>query len=133
ENRTPLIVERDEADAALDDQRVAVSGDHMAEAHAPDGIGGEPRFHPHLDVDAVERDDAAKRPRRFEDELRSLAHPTGQNGVVLFRCLARLALVSVSIRPSGADQLLPRAIQLLGIEREIARRTEHTEDIPRAA
>src|SRR2546430_15727529 len=72
-------------------------------------------------------------PRRFQDELRSLTHQTGQNGVVLFRCLARLALVSVSIRPSGADQLLPRAIQLFGIEREIARRTEHTEDIPRAA
>src|SRR3954465_10335988 len=41
-------VERDEAGAAFHDQRVLARGDDVTEAHAPDGVGGEPGLHAHF-------------------------------------------------------------------------------------
>ena len=52
----PDDVERREADAALDDQRVVMSRDDVAESHAADGVGREPRFHPNLHGHPVEID-----------------------------------------------------------------------------
>ena len=61
-DRVPAgLVERDEADAAFDDQRVVPAGDHMAEAHPPDRVGGQPRLHPDFDRDAVETETAPER------------------------------------------------------------------------
>src|SRR5438552_11357784 len=42
-------VERDEADATLEDQRVTPRHNHVTKSHPADGVRGQPRFHPDLD------------------------------------------------------------------------------------
>ncbi len=44
----------DEADAPLQREDVLPIHDDMAEARAADGVGGQPRFHAHVDVEGLE-------------------------------------------------------------------------------
>src|SRR5579864_6943134 len=55
------IVERDEADAALHDERVVTIGDDVPESHPTDRIEVQPRLHPDGDADTLDLDAARER------------------------------------------------------------------------
>src|SRR5439155_17400856 len=59
--RLSAFVERREADAALDDQRVPPSRHDLAEAHPADRVRSEPGLHSNLDGHAAESQLTAKR------------------------------------------------------------------------
>ena len=67
-------IECHEADAPLDDQRVPVAGNHVAESHSPDRVEREPRFHADVDVDASS--DAPARNGRRDDLLKAGSAPS---------------------------------------------------------
>ena len=102
-DRRAVLVERREADAALDDQRVLMRGDDVAESHAADGVGRQPRVHPDLDVDAVERELAAERPiGRRSIRSGTLAGDAGDDGVVAGRQRGRVVRRSALAAPPTA-------------------------------
>src|SRR5262245_42844565 len=81
-NRRAVRVERDEADSALDDERVTACRDHVSEAHPPDGIGREPRFETDLDRRSGDVESAAEWPAGGGDVRGRLADAARDGDVV---------------------------------------------------
>ena len=72
-NGCAAIVEGDEADAAFDDERVLSCRDDVAEPHAADGVGRQPRVHPDLDRHALQRQLPAERSIGRRDKAKIMA------------------------------------------------------------
>ena len=112
----------DETDAALDDQAVMAVGDDVAEAHAPDGVEGQPRLHSNLDGDAVDSDRVAERFHSAARKHRSAAGAARDRDVV----------VAGHRRGVPSGELLDCPLDVIPVEGKLPRRLEHAQHIARA-
>src|SRR6266700_8200906 len=84
-------VECCEADTPLDDQRVMMRRNDMAESHAADRVGREPRFHANLHGHTVEIERATEWAVGTHHEVGRASTPARDGDVVAIWNLNRLA------------------------------------------
>src|SRR5688572_27815513 len=80
-----IRLERHEADAALEDERMAAVGDDVTEPHTANRVERQPRLHPHLDREPVESDVFTEGPVRMADQGWRRAGLPGDDEVIGIR------------------------------------------------